>query len=203
MLRSSAAAGKINWASCVRSLLYRHGFVYMWEADTIENGVHFIHMFKQRIKDCYMQELQSEIENSSKALQYKHFKTTFETAYYLHADLPYMYKKIISNFRCSSHSLMIEKGRHQKIDRSLRFCPLCLKRNAYVVEDEFHFFLICPTYTQIRNIYFKPEWLRSIVTPFTFYSIMSNTETSSLLLIAKYLVSAFKHRNELLQSLDD
>ena len=203
MLRSSAAAGKINWASCVRSLLYRRGFGYMWEADTIENGVHFIHMFKQRIKDCYMQELQSEIENSSKALQYKHFKTTFETAYYLHADLPYMYKKIISNFRCSSHSLMIEKGRHQKIDRSLRFCPLCLKCNAYVVEDEFHFFLICPTYTQIRNIYFKPEWLRSIVTPFTFYSIMSNTETTSLLLIPKYLVSAFKHRNELLQSLDD
>ena len=73
MLRASAAAGKINWASCVRSLLYRHGFGYMWEADTIENGVHFIHMFKQRIKDCYMQELQSEIENSSKALQYKHF----------------------------------------------------------------------------------------------------------------------------------
>ena len=140
----------------------------MCEADTIENGVHFIHMFKQRIKDVYAR---ITIGNCffSKALQYKHFKTTFETfdtAYYMHIDLPYMYKKI-SNFRCSSHSPMIEKGRHQKIDRSLRFCPMCLKRNAYVVEDEFHFFLICPTYTEIRNIYFKPKWLRSIVTPFT------------------------------------
>ena len=80
-------------ASCVRSLLYRHGFGYMWEADTIENGVHFIHMFKLRIKDCFMQELQSEIENCSKALQNKHFKTSFETSDYLHADFPYMYNQ--------------------------------------------------------------------------------------------------------------
>ena len=98
---------------------------------------------------------------------------------------------------------MIEKGRHQNIDRSLRFCPFCLRRNAYVIEDEFHFFFVCPTYAEIRNIYFKPEWVRDIVTLNKFYSIMSSVDASSIFSVAKFLLSAFKHRKELLQDFED
>ena len=118
MLRSLAATGKVNWASTVRSLLYRHGFGFMWEADTIGDRV----QFRQRIKDCSAQQLHSQIDESPKALYYKHFKSTLEAEYYLKID----YRKIISNFRCSSHCFITEKGRHQYIDRSLKFCPFCL-----------------------------------------------------------------------------
>ena len=87
---------------------------------------------------------------------------------------------------------MIEKGRHQspKVDRSLQFCPFCLKRNAHVIEDEFHFFLVCPVYTEIRNMYLKPEWVRAIATIPTFYSIMSSCDTLSILSTVRYLISA-------------
>ena len=33
---------------------------------------------------------------------------------------------------------MIEAGGHQNIDRNLRFCQICLKRNVYIVDGEFH-----------------------------------------------------------------
>ena len=72
MLRSLAATGKVNWASNVRSLLYRHGFGYVWEADIIGDGVQFINTFNQRIKDCSAQQLHSQIEESPKTLSYKH-----------------------------------------------------------------------------------------------------------------------------------
>ena len=59
---------------------------------------------------------------------------------------------------------MIEAGRHQNIDHNLRFCQMCLKRNVYIVEDEFHFFLVCPAFDDISELYLKPEWKNAITT---------------------------------------
>ena len=198
MLRSFSDSGKINWASKVRSLLYRYGFGYVWEANTVGDGVNFVNVFRQRVKDCFVQQWHSDIENSPKALYYKHFKFILEVESYLKIDLPFLYRKILANFRCSGHCLMIEKGRHQDVDRSLRFCQICLQRNAYVVEDELHFFCVCPAHEEIRNIYFKPHWIRGILTVDKFYSIMSSPEKSSILSICKFLLSAISYRQELL-----
>ena len=65
MLRSFSDSGKINWA---------YGFGYVWEANTVGDGVHFVNVFRQRVKDCFVQQWHSNIENSPKALYYKHFK---------------------------------------------------------------------------------------------------------------------------------
>ena len=43
----------------------------------------------------------------------------------------------LPKFRLSNHSLMIEKGRYQKIEKAFRFCPFCPQQ----VEDEMHFLL--------------------------------------------------------------
>ena len=42
MLISLASSVKTNWASNVRLLLYKHGFGYVWEADTIGDASRFI-----------------------------------------------------------------------------------------------------------------------------------------------------------------
>ena len=57
---------------------------------------------------------------------------------------------------------MIEAGRHQNIHCDLRVCQTCLTRNVYIVEYEFHFFLVSPTYDAIRELYFKSEWKTAI-----------------------------------------
>ena len=201
MLRSLASSGKINWASNVRLLLYKHGFGYVWEADTIGDASRFINLFRQRLADCFTQQLwQSEVEESPKALHYKHFKLILEVEPYLNIDLPFVYRKVLANFRCSRHSLMIEAGRHQNIDRYLRFCQMCLKRNVYIVEDEFHFFLVCPAFDDIRELYFKPEWKNALTTKQTFYNIMSSNARIDILSVSKYLLCSFSLRKDLLNT---
>ena len=61
----------------------------MCEADTIGDDVRFINTFRQRIKDCSAQQLNSQIEEYPKALYYKHFKSTLEVEHYLKIDLPF------------------------------------------------------------------------------------------------------------------
>ena len=31
----------------------------------------------------------------------------------------------------------------------------------YIIEDEFHFFYECPTYDDLRDIYFKVSWINN------------------------------------------
>jgi hypothetical protein len=54
---------------------------------------------------------------------------------------------------------MIEKGRHFGIKREFRDCPYC----DGCVEDEYHFMLLCPLYSNIRckyipNTYNRYRW---------------------------------------------
>ena len=153
-------------------------------------------MFKQRIKDISIQNWQSSINNSPKAAHYKYFKSQLDTEKYLFIDLSFTCRKALANFRCSSHSLQIEKGRHANVEREYRFCPFCLERNVYTVEDELHFFMLCPLYNDLRKLYFKPAWNTNIC-PQMFYSIMKTTNTQCLFSVAKFLLSAFELRRSI------
>ena len=200
MLRSLSEAGKLTWASHMKALLYKHGFGYVWEANTVGDINRFVDVFKQRLKDCCLQAWHSDICESPKSIHYSKFKEILEIETYLTIDLPYLLRKVLANFRCSGHSLMIEKGRHQNIERNLRFCKLCLKRNVYSIEDEFHLFCVCPFYKDFRDLYFKPQWNKDIITTNMFYTIMSQTDKHSIMSISRFLVSAFSYRKELLQT---
>ena len=140
MLKQLEEAGRKTCASNIKELLFTYGFGYVWINQEVGDESNFLQLFKTRIKDCYLQKWNSGLGDSSKALHYKHFKSHLYSEPYLDIDLSYILRKTLSNFRCSSHTLMIEKGRHLSIDRNLRFCPLCIKNNIYVIEDEFHFF---------------------------------------------------------------
>ena len=195
MLKQLDEAGRRTWASNIKELLFTYGFGYVWIAQEVGNESNFIQLFKTRIKDCFLQRWSSGLDNSSKALHYKHFKSHLYSEPYLDIDLSYTLRKTLSNFRCSSHALMIEKGRHLSIDRDLRFCPLCIKNNIYVVEDEFHFFFECNEYEIFRQTFFKPNWLnnRSLN---TFYIILSLKDEKMIFIIARYLSIAFARRKE-------
>ena len=194
MLRSLDEAGRTTWASHVRTLLFTHGFGYVWVANTVGDANRFISIFLQRMKDISIQNWRSRLNESSKAEHYNQFKSLLEVEKYLFLDLSYLGRKTIAKFRCSSHNLMIEKGRHLHIDREYRFCPFCLERNVYAIEDEFHFFMLCPMYEELRNMYFYPSWRRNI-TVHLFYNIMKSQNDQAIIAVSKFLVSAFSFRN--------
>ena len=47
--------------------------------------------------------------------------------------------------------LMIEKGRHRKIDLENRLCPLC----KFEVRDELHFIIKCTKLQELRNKFYQ------------------------------------------------
>eukprot|EP00245_Coleochaete_scutata_P003922 TRINITY_DN159_c0_g2_i4.p1 TRINITY_DN159_c0_g2~~TRINITY_DN159_c0_g2_i4.p1 ORF type:complete len:1129 (+),score=206.75 TRINITY_DN159_c0_g2_i4:285-3671(+) len=58
----------------------------------------------------------------------------------------------LAQFRCGSHDLEVEKGRHSTpfVERPFRLCRHCDRRE---VEDEAHFVFTCPLYSEIRLRY--------------------------------------------------
>eukprot|EP00245_Coleochaete_scutata_P005250 TRINITY_DN18672_c1_g1_i2.p1 TRINITY_DN18672_c1_g1~~TRINITY_DN18672_c1_g1_i2.p1 ORF type:complete len:103 (-),score=15.15 TRINITY_DN18672_c1_g1_i2:136-444(-) len=60
--------------------------------------------------------------------------------------------KALAKFRCGSHELEVEKGRHRVpfVSRDMRLCCHC---DMGKVEDEAHFLFECPLYYEIRGRY--------------------------------------------------
>ena len=89
-----------------------------------------------------------KILDSAKAISFNKFKTNIAIEPHLVLNFNRRHKIAISRFRMSNHALMIEKGRHQKIERNERKCYFC--KND--IEDELHFLVRCPLYSPQRKI---------------------------------------------------
>ena len=181
MLKNLDDLGRRTWATCIKHLLFENGFGYVWISQDIGNANMFLNQFTGRLKDCALQKLSANINASSKSEHYKCFKTLLNTERYLLIDLPYLLKRRLANFRCSGHNLMIEKGRHLNIDREFRYCPYCLRNNINCIEDEYHMFLVCPLYSDLRQECFKASWLNRAISLPVFYTLMSDSNSSSIL----------------------
>ena len=92
----------------------------------------------QRMCDIFHQNSFEEIKKeSSKLRTYGVLKTEIGYESYLSQIKDTQVRISLTKFRLSNHNLMIEKGRHQKIEKNLRFCPFCPGK----IEDEIHFLM--------------------------------------------------------------
>ena len=143
---------KQNWASMVKYILSRLGFLEVWNAQGVGNISNFLGIFKTRVKDVYMQDWLARLENSIRARCYINI-AKFQFQQYLEILKIQKYRKSICKLRVSSHRLEIETGRWakpNKIPLKNRLCMIC-----NVLEDEFHFVLECSLYKDLRKIYIK------------------------------------------------
>ena len=100
-----------------------------------------------REKGIFYQTSFFEIQNNSSKLKtYSKLKTNIGMEYYLNNIQNITDRISMTKLRLSNHNLMIEKGRHNNIESSNRFCPFC----PTCIEDEFHFIIKCPKYAPIR-----------------------------------------------------
>lgn len=93
----------------------------------------------QKLKDQYLKKWYNYINNSSKRIRYRIFKTTFVCEKYLNT-LSIKFRNILVKFRTSNHRLPIEVGRWNNLKRHERICNLC---NNNQIGDEFHYLLEC------------------------------------------------------------
>ena len=92
------------------------------------------------------------------------------------------------------YSLAIETGRHTGTERSMRNCVLC---NMNVVESEFHFMLVCPFYSELRNKYL-PRYYNHWPTLQKFEDLIAKQSKHSIQQISRYIHYAFQKRTNLL-----
>ena len=148
---------KQNWASCVKHLLSRLGFLEVWEAQGVGNIKAFLNIFRQRVKDNFVQDWHSRLEKSSRARCFLTF-ANFQYQKYLDVVNIVKYRKNLSRLRLSSHRLEVEVGRWTKPNKTPienRKCQIC-----NVLEDEFHFLFECPLYTNLRKLYIHSYYWR-------------------------------------------
>ena len=180
----------VNWVYNVQSLLFHLGFGHVWLNQGVGSASLFLSEFKQRVRDCAIQTWNANISLSSKLRTYKNFKTLLEHEMYLNCVNIQKFRIALSRFRCSSHDLCIETGRHENVPAEHRFCKYCIPS---VVEDEYHFLAICPHYNDLRTRHL-PEWFRINPSYDKFISLLSSKNAVCLNQLAVFIYFAMESR---------
>ena len=183
---------KQNWASMVKHLLSRLGFLEVWNGQGIGNISNFLMIFKTRVKDIYIQDWHSRLENSTRARFYINI-AQFKYQKYLDVLKVEKYRNSLCKLRVSAHRLEIETGRWTKPNRTPlddRICLIC-----GVLEDEFHFMLECSIYKDLRKNYIKRYYWQRPNMP-KFIQLLSSENACVLKNIAIFVEKAFRMREQ-------
>ena len=187
----------LNWPHLIQNKLTEIGMMQSFEGGSEIHVKAF-----SRMRDIFHQEAFAAInQESSKLRTYKLIKEEIGLETYLTIVNNTKNRKMLTKFRLSNHTLMIEKGRHQNIDKNLRFCPFCPNH----IEDEMHFLLECECYASHRKELFstinektKGNNIRLKNKKERFIHLLSNIDIIPL--TAHYLVKAFHTREHLLEN---
>ena len=180
-----------EWIASVKFLLqYMDMDIYLQNPTTI-NKNQFVSACKVKLKGKIIEQWDTHMSNigsGSKLRFYKTLKCSFNRESYLDSVSDYDLRKVITKFRCSDHSLEIEKGRHRKLAVEERVCKLCLTD----VETEWHFLQSCTVYENIRLQIFGDKIVQN------WSNILKCEDRESAYSLANYLVKAYKLRENLL-----
>ena len=179
----------MNWAFYIKNLLTSSGLRYIWDNQWNTEIINY-EQIKLRILDIYKQTWYADINNSNRLETYNLYKHDFNLEKYLSCIKENKFRIALTRFRLSSHDLAIETGRYTNIDRKFRICTHC---NMRVIENEYHFLIVCPKYITIRQKYLKPYFFRwPTLNKFT--NLMTNTSTNAINNLAKYIYFSMQER---------
>lgn len=186
----------VTWACSVRNILFMYGFGIVWEAQSVGDVKRFIVEFKQRLKDCYLQDWNSSLQSHT-------FYETYSTYTHSLSLRPYIVqlscinvRKIFSRFRMgmlplNAHSLRFDNCANSTLNTN---CPFCKS----VKETEFHFLLVCPLYNVLRKR-FLPEKFFKNPTLFKMSLVLSSENTSTVVRVCHFVYKAYIARKNYLQ----
>jgi hypothetical protein len=155
----------------------------------------------QKIKNRYIHFWKRQLVNSNnpaggKLSSYRSYKTNFAFEGYLNDVRVGEHRRALCKLRISNHSLHIETGRYATplIQRDLRFCPMCQPENH--IEDEIHFLLSCPSFSDLRNLLIWENVSDNIksLSIDKQYSYLINAGDATIRYVAKFIHRAFDLR---------
>ena len=194
---NDAMLENLPWISKIKDLLESKGMLSLY-ITRHETKPPFVHKkILQTLTDEFHQNSFESIRNEkSKLRTYAKFKTEIGQEKYLSNIKNPSIRKVVTKFRLSNHTLLIETGRHKNIPKDRRFCPFCPK----TVETELHFLLECPCFNVPRSP--MVEYVARLNPSYQHYSsyekfryLLSNSDHRE---IYNYISNAFKIRTFLI-----
>ena len=134
----------LAWATGIKTKLEQIGMLDVFLNQEKNASISFY----QRKNDIFHQNALCNIKLLSNKLRtYSLLKTEIGYESYLSQIENVNHRTTLTKLRLSNHSLKIETGRKQRLDKNLRFCPFC----PNFIEDEKHFLLQCSIYNVLRR----------------------------------------------------
>ena len=112
-------------------------------------------------------------------------------------DISHNEKSVLSKYRISAHSLSVENGRYKNLPKIERKCLCC---NLREIEDEYHFVLICPAFSDLREKYIKSYYYKK-PSFFKLVQLFSTYNFKTIYKLSQYLLRATKQREVLFVNL--
>lgn len=198
---------KLGWAFHIKNMLQSFNLHDAWDNLGSKYPQLLLKNFKHRACERFINNWQFYLglndrgsgPQSSKLRTYKLFKSEFRLENYLLCTPNISMRNNYTKLRTSTHDLHIETGRYCRPEKppDSRLCRFC---NLNAVEDEKHFILHCPMYTNLRSDLF------STLASFTNFSSLTDNEKFKFImsgangdseiidLISKYITSSFSLR---------
>lgn len=193
MLYEHEQAGRVNWATKIKELLFAFGFGIVWFEQGVGNGKLFLLEFESRLRDCAQQVWHMDLESNEKLELYRSCKSLLEPEKYLYCIEQNRFIHALARFRVSNHPLLIEKGRQLHLERDDRVCPFCIDQDLRTVETEYHFVLICAQYVELRKKYIARYYWKN-PTMEKFVALLKSDKVTTVNELARYVYWAMMDR---------
>jgi hypothetical protein len=154
----------------------------------------FLFVVKQRLRDHFVQNWSSRLQDSSRALFYRQI-SCFKLQPYLSLVNVKKYYCELVRLRVSSHGLHIETGRCTKPNSTLKNERICYACGIW--EDEFHVISECNEYAELRKRFIPSYYWRRPNMQKLLELLNTNKETLTRKL-ANVVSSAFQMRREII-----
>ena len=151
---------------------------------------------KQKFISDWLSKINDSVNNPGLRL-YKLFKFDFRCEPYLQNVKQFKHRKMFTKLRTNSHLLEIEHGKHLGKLAHDRLCSVC-----HVVEDEFHFIMVCPLYNELRhNFLAEITSMFPLLNQYSLYDkflfLMGFDDYNIHCIFSKFIHDAFKVRSDL------
>jgi hypothetical protein len=151
----------------------------------------FLSIFKQRSIDMELQRFSSSVSANSKLNYYSVFKQDIICEKYLFVIQNLILRILLSKLRIGMLNLEINLGRYEGVPREERLCKVC---NSGLIEDEFHFVLVCNYYVPERQRLI-PQYCCLYPSISKFNQLMQSSNKYILNNLGKFLLLACKKRD--------
>ena len=100
----------------------------------------------------------------------------------------------MTRFRLCSHSLEVERGRYEELDRQERLCHFCKAHGKDEVEDEVHFLISCPLYSKLRERFLPQNILNNTILSKEDKVTKILSDKKNIKSVAKFIHQSFEDR---------